>query len=311
MLALYDVLDRGVGCVAFDFADVRDATLLYPSLVRDFYAREVARGGSDLARFARTGPDRRCDILFPAVRDAGEGQPALRAKGRLGAYTQIAVWTALDRTPEELARFALRVWESSPPVDTPFDVVFPVDAAGASSPAPLDFTAVPSTARPADPGGVAFGTRSMRHGTRIRPEIVDLMAVMARHGVIPVVITASHVDMVRAVLARHYAFGDHPLVGMTPVLVDGRYGADLTAPVPYRPGKVDAARAVARRLAGREDARPVFCAGDSNTDFEFVAYSSDYRLFFNRGARPFMDLGAYLGALGDGQSTVIQAPFAE
>jgi len=308
LLALYNLLEHRVGSVAFDFADARDATLLYPSLVRDFYAREIARGAEELVPFTRSGPDGRCDILFPAVHDTGPDQRALRSGGRLGAYTQIAAWVALDRTPEELGRFALRVWEGSPPVDTAFDVVFPVDAAGSAAPAPLDFTAIPPGAATLG-GGLAFGTSSMRHGTRIRPEIVDLMAVMARHGITPVVITASHVDLVRAVLARHYAFGEHPLVGMAPVLVEGRYGADLTAPVPYRPGKVDAARAVAHRLTGREDARPVFCAGDSNTDFEFVAYSSDYRLFFDRGARPFMDLGAYLAAHGDGQSTVVQSPF--
>ncbi len=309
MLALYNLLERAVGCVSHDFADVRDATLLYPSLIRDFYGRERARS-ADLARFTRSGPDGRCDILFPAVRDTGAEQRSLRARGQLGSYTQIAAWVALDRTPEELGRFGLRVWEGSPPLDTSFDVVFPVDAAGAASPAPLDFAAVPDRAAQTA-GAVAFGSSAMLYGTRARPEMVDLMTMMVRHGVTPVVITASHVDLVRAVLARHYGLGEQPLVGMTPALVEGRYGADLTAPVPYRAGKVDAARAVARRLTGREDARPVFCAGDSNTDLEFVAYSGDYRLFFDRRVRPFMDLAAYLGAHGDAQSTVIQEPFAD
>ena len=187
---------------------------------------------------------------------------------------------ALDKTPAELRRLALRIWEGSPPVDTAFDVVFPVDAAGAASPEPLPFGAAER---------LPLGTASMRYGVRVRPEIVDLMAAMARHGVVPAVVSASHVDLVGPVLERYYGLGSSPLAGMRTVLEGGTYGPDLTAPATYRPGKVDAARALARSVTGREDARPVFCAGDTTTDLEMVAYSSGYRLFFDRGKRPFMD----------------------
>jgi phosphoserine phosphatase len=149
----------------------------------------------------------------------------------------------------------------------------------------------------------------MLRGTRFRPEIADLMAAMTRHGVTPVVITASHVDLVHGVLRRHYAYGETPLAGMVPVLKGGAYGGELTVPATFRPGKVDAARAIARALTGDEDARPVFCAGDTNTDLEMVAYSSAYRLFFDRGKRPFMDLAGHLAAHGAGATTLVQPPF--
>ena len=311
LLAVYNLLDARVGSVAFDFAVTRVATPLYGDHDRDFSAARIAQGDTDLAPFGRLDGSGRCDVLFPAVLDTGGEQRALRAKGLLGAYTQVATWVGLDKTPDEMQRLALQIWEESPPVDTPFDVIFPVDLAGASKPAPIDFGADPSLFVP---GGhpaqdAVLGTTSMRRGTRIRPEIADLMAAMARHGVTPVVITASHVDLVHGVLQRYYAYGSTPLAGMVPVLEGGAYGGELTAPATFRPGKVDAARAIARALTGDEDARPVFCAGDSNTDFEMVAYSSAYRLFFDRGTRPFMDLAAHLAAHGAGRATLVQPPF--
>lgn len=306
LLGLYNLLDAQVGSVAFDFAAARVATPLYDDTIRDFYALEAASAG-DLARFTRPGKDGRDDILFPAILDEGADQRALRAQGRLGAYTQVASWVALDKTPAELRQLALRIWEGSPPVDTAYHVVFPVDPAGATSPTPISFgaaeNAVLGTAQ------VRLGTASMHYGTRIRPEIVDLMTAMARRGVVVAVITASHVDLVQPVLERHYGFGSNPVLGMLPVLEAGRYGPDLTAPATFRPGKVDAVRAVARSVTGREDARPVFCAGDSVTDFEMVAYSGGYRLFFDRGKQPLMDLARYLAWGGAERTTLIQAPF--
>lgn len=301
LLALYQLLEAEVGAVAFDFADVRPATPLFDAIVRDFYGQEAARGG-DLAPFARREEGREAiEILFPAIRDAGADQRALRLQGRLGAYTQVATWVALDKTPSELRRLAFRIWEGSPPVDTAFDVVFPVDAPGAASPGPIPFEALQ---------GVTLGAASMRYGVRARREIVDLVGAMARHGVVSAVVSASHVDLLQPVLERYYGLGSSLVVGMRTVLEGGAYGADLTAPVTYGPGKVDAARALLRNATGREDTRPVFCAGDTTTDLEMVAYSRGYRLFFDRGKQPFMDLAGYLAAHGAGPTTLIQPPFA-
>ena len=309
LVALYNLLETTVGCVAFDFEDVQVATPLFAPPITDFYAAEAARGG-ELSRFTRRGPGGSTEVLFPAILDTGPDQATLRARGRLGAYTQIAAWEALDKTPDELGRLALEVWES-PREDTRVDAVFPVDHAAASSPAPLDLTVDPAHLAPGArlAGGVVLGTSFMLRGTRKRPEIADLWAVMARHGVVPVVITASHVDLVRAVLDRHYGFAGLPLIGMLPVLHGGRYGADLMAPATYRTGKVDSARLAARQVTGSDETRPLLCAGDTNTDLEMLAYSGGYRLFFDRGKRPLMDLAEHLAAGGEGERTLVQAPF--
>jgi hypothetical protein len=288
VVAVYNLLEAANGCLAFDPTRARSVTSLFPDDVRGWF------GGA---------------IHFPAVFDTGPDQPALRAEGRLGSYSQIALWEALDKTPDELAALAIEAWSRSP-VDTPFDCIFPVDEPGASAPAPLDFGLDPARfapgARPAE--GVVLGTTTMLEGTRSRGEVEDLFAVMARHRIVPVVITASQVDLVRAVLDRHYGFAGYPVVGMSSVLAGGRYGAEMVAPATYRGGKVDAARALARLAGGDEEARPVLCAGDTTTDLELLAYSRGVRLFFDRGKRPFMDLAEHLVAHGHGDRTLIQSP---
>ena len=177
--------------------------------------------------------------------------------------------------------------------------------------APLDFTVERSRFAPgASPAeGVVLGTTSMEYGTAVREEIVNLMAVMARHDITPIVISASQTDLVHSVLQRVYSFGASPMAGMRHRMYEGLYRAHTLAPVTFRPGKVDAAREIARRLSGSEDVRPVFCAGDSDTDLEFVAYSSDYRLFFDRQKALFMSLASYLSSHGALETTLIQKPF--
>jgi phosphoserine phosphatase len=233
----------------------------------------------------------------------------LQVEGRLGSYSQIALWQALDKTPDEMSSAGLEVFGASP-VDTPYEVVFPVDESSATSPAPLDFTVDPALfvagAQPAS--GIVFGGSAMMEGTRRRPEIADLFAAMAREGIVPVIITASHTDLVRAVVDRHYGFAGHPVIGMSPVLSGGRYGAELTAPATYRHGKVDAARMAARLVTGDEDARPAFAAGDTTTDLEMLAYATSHRLFFDRKKRELLDLADFLAEHGMGDRTLVQAP---
>jgi hypothetical protein len=310
LLALYNLLEAQIGCLAHDPGDARPVTALFSESVHDFY-REQARsaGGGGGGAFARPAATGGSEIVFPAILDTGPDQRALRARAALGAYSQIAVWEALDHTPEELGRLALRVWDESPAVDTPFPAVFPVDAPGATAPAPLDLGACVDRPGERPSPGVVLGATAMLHGVRIREEIVDLAAAMARRGIAPVVVTASQADLVRAVVDRHYGLGGQPLAGMRCALEGGRYGAELKAPATYRTGKVDAARAVALSLTGSEETRPVLCAGDTNTDLEMLAYSGDYRLFFDRGKRPLMDLCRHLIAHGGGASTVVEPPF--
>jgi hypothetical protein len=307
VLATYALLEDRVGCLAFDSGAARTVTDLFPPVVHDFYGSAPP---VDLAPFARPGPDGQLDVIFPAVLDTGPDQRQLQAAGRLGAYSQVAVWEALDRTPAEMARLGLEVWEASA-AERRFDVVFPVDAASASSPAPIDLAVDPSRLAPgASPAeGVVLGAASMVQGVRFREEIADLWAAMARRGMVPAVVTASHADLVRAVVDRHYGLSGFPVTGMLPAIEGGRYAATLTAPAPYRPGKVDAARALARAVTGDEEARPALCAGDTNTDLEMLAYGSDYRLFFDRGKRPFMDFAHHLSARGLGDRTLVEAPF--
>jgi hypothetical protein len=291
IVAVYNLLEASVGCLAFDPADptgARDATSWFPEPVRPFFGTAV---------------------VFPEIRDTGPGQRALQVAGKLGSYSQIALWKALDKTPEEVRALGLEVFTGSP-VDTPYQVAFPVDESSATSPAPLDFTVDPALfvpgAHPA-PGIVQGGSR-MLEGTQRRPEIADLFAAMAREGIVPVIITASHVELVRAVADRHYGFAGHPVIGMSPVLTGGRYGAELTAPATYRHGKVDAARKVARLVTGDEDARPAFAAGDTTTDLEMLAYATSCRLFFDRKKRELMELADFLAQHGMGAQTLVQPP---
>ena len=311
LLATYNLLEEAPGRVAFDFSDVRVVTALYPDITRDFYAWETREGPKRLARFARPAEGGRVDILFPRILDTGADQPARRVAGELGSYTQITTWIALDKSPEELRRIALEVWDNSPGIDVPYAVTFPVDAASAAAPRQIDFSVERSRFEPgASPSdGIVIGTTSMDYGTRVREEIVNLMAVMARHDITPVVVSASQVDLVESVLQRAYRSGESPVAGMLHRLYEGLFGAHLLAPVTFRPGKVDAVRAIARRLSGSEDTRPVFCAGDSDTDLEFVAYSSDYRLFFDRKKELLMSLASYLSSHGEARTTLIQQPF--
>jgi hypothetical protein len=287
-VAVFNLLEASVGCLAFDAGSSRDATTWFPEPVRPFFGQA---------------------IRFPAILDIGPQQRALQIEGKLGNYSQIALWSALDKTPDEMRAAGIEVFGASP-ADTPYEVVFPVDESSATSPAPLDFTVDPALfARGAHPApGIVLGGSAMLEGTRRRPEIADLFAAMAREGIVPVVITASHVDLVRAVLDRHYGFAAHPVIGMSPVLTGGRYGAELTAPATYRHGKVDAARIAARLVTGDEDARPAFAAGDTTTDLEMLAYATSHRLFFDRKKRELLDLAAFLAQHGMGEKTLVQAP---
>jgi hypothetical protein len=296
VIATYNILEATVGCVALDAAEARDESALFPPEARAFF------GGA---------------VRFASMLDTGPRQEELAAAGKLGAYSQIALWEALDQTPPELSSIALATWEATPP-DTPFRVAFPVEDADAEAPRPLVFAVdrerFAPGGRPAE--GVRVGATAMAVGTRRRGEIVDLFAALTRHDIVPVVVTASHVDLVRAVLDQAYGFAGNPVLGMQPEMVDGRYAARLRAPATYGSGKVDAACALTRERTGGGDAslgvprgRVVFAAGDTTTDLEMLAFATTHRLFFDRGKRPLMDFADFLLATGAGDRTLVQPPF--
>jgi hypothetical protein len=289
LIATYNLIEASVGCVALDPTTTRDATALFPPDAQAFF------GGA---------------VRFAAMLDTGPRQPDLAAEGRLGAYSQIALWEAVDHTPEEMARIARETWEASPP-ETPLPVVFPVDELAAAAPAPIAFggdrARFRAGAGPAE--GVRIGATSMAVGTRARPDIKALFDALSRHGIVPAVVTASQVDLVRAVLDHAYGFAGNPVVGMLPERAAGRYSARLTAPATYGSGKVEAAMALSRELFGHDGARPVFAAGDTTTDLEMLAFATSHRLFFDRGKRPLMDFADHLQATGAAERTLVQPPF--
>lgn len=311
LLALYLQLDANVGPVGFNFNNAANANALYSDAIHDFYAWETSVGGNKLDAFYQdVDGDSNRDILFPTILDGADAQLAHQAAGEVGSYAQVGVWEALGKTPEALKTLGAEVFDDYSLGQT-FSVVVPVDEAGAEVAVPLDFASPASAFAPgASPvTGVIMGTTSLGYGNAVRDEIVNLIDVMKNHGITPVVVTASQTDLVAAVATPVYGIEEQFILGIQPRLNGAVYENWLLNPVTYRPGKVDAVRLLAEEIALDAEVRPVFCAGDSNTDFEFVAYSSDYRLFFDRGKAPLMELATWLTDNGYASTTVVQTPF--
>lgn len=312
MVALYQQLDVNVGPVGFDFSTATDATNKYSSYIQDFYAWETTSGAKKLSSYYKdiTG-DGNPDILFPTIKDGTEAQLTYQMAGELGDYAQVAVWEALGKTPLELKELSTEAFENNP-LGQVITGVVPLDAPGTTTPESLDFTlSADSFAAGASPlSGVTNGAVSMEYGNVQRDEIINLMDVMRAHGITPVVVTASQTDLVASIATPRYGVEEQYVMGIQPRLLEaGTYENWLLNPVTYRPGKVDATMELAEMITGDPSARPVFCAGDSNTDFEFVAYSDDYRLFFDRAKVPLMEMATWLTDNGHAESTVIQTPF--
>jgi HAD superfamily phosphoserine phosphatase-like hydrolase len=97
---------------------------------------------------------------------------------------------------------------------------------------------------------------------RLRPELVDLVAAMQASGWETWAITASAEPLVQA-FAQRYGIPADQVAGMRLAIDDGRYAARLAGPNTFREGKVEAID----RYIGR---RPVFAAGDTETDLEML-----------------------------------------
>jgi len=275
LFATYALLEARSGCVAFDReARAEDAIGWFPEEVRGF--------------FGASKP-------WPPMLDTGPRQRELARRGELGAYSQIALWSGLDKTPAELEEAALAIFGKAA-VDTPARARLLVEEPLGETPVGLEATVA----------GRRPGLATMLYGTAPRPEMIELVASLRARGVEPVVVTASQVDLVKAVVERHY--GGAVVLGMKAELAGGRYGATLLSPATYGPGKVDAIRQFARERFGDASLRPVFAAGDANTDLEMLAYAEGTRLFFDRGKRPFLDLADHLFRRGHGDRTLVQDP---
>lgn len=313
LLALYLQLDANVGPVGFDFSTATDASGKYSETIHQFYNYETTDGAKKLSSYYQdvTG-DGTKDILFPTIKDGTDNQLAYQSGAEVGAYAQVAIWEALGKTPAELDTMGAYVFNTYG-LGQKLTVVVPVDAPTATDAAPLNFAITSSafTAGTSPVEGVTIGTTALDYGNAVRDEIVNLMDVMRTHGITPVVVSASQTDLVASVAVPVYGVDANYVIGIQSRLSDAIYENWLLNPVTYRPGKVDAVNILAEEITGDAESLPVFCAGDSNTDFEFVAYSSDYRLFFDRAKVPLMELATWLTNNGYSASTVIQPPFEQ
>ncbi len=109
-----------------------------------------------------------------------------------------------------------------------------------------------------------------------RPEIRDLIAVMQHQGWEVWVVSASAEPLVRT-FGQFYGIGPDHTIGMRLKMDDsGRYLPALSGPNTYRQGKVQAID----EIIGR---RPVFAAGDTDTDIDMLR-SARYALLMDRGS---------------------------
>lgn len=311
LTSMYILLDATVGAVSFDFDNSQDATEKFGSEIVDFYGWETSSGSNKLADFYQDiDSDGTKDILFPVIQDGSAEQATYQAAGQLGSYTQVAIWETYGKTREQV-RSQGELAYAAYPLGQTISAVVPLDQADASTPATITYSVdsalFASGASPA--AGVLMGATSFGYGNEIRPEIVNLMEVMNTHGIAVTVVSASEETLVEAVAIPEYGVEAESIVGLTTLMNTNGFGNWLLNPVTYRPGKVDAVELLAEWMTGDPTLVPVFCAGDSNTDFEFVAYSSDVRLFFNRSKNPFMELASWLTDNGYEGSTLIQTPF--
>jgi len=111
---------------------------------------------------------------------------------------------------------------------------------------------------------------------RLRPEIRDLIASMQHHGWHVWVVSASAEPLVRT-FGQYYGIPACRTIGMRLQMDEaGRYIGALAGPSTFRQGKVDA---IDQRI-GR---RPLFAAGDTDTDIEMLQCAR-YALLMDRGS---------------------------
>lgn len=109
----------------------------------------------------------------------------------------------------------------------------------------------------------------------LRPEMIELVAGLHARGWEVWVISASAEPLVRTFAPRYGIAADH-VVGMRLAIdPDGRLADRLGGPNTFREGKVEALD----RFVGR---RPVFAAGDTETDIDMLE-SAKHRLLMDRG----------------------------
>ncbi len=296
LVATHDLLDERVGRVALDPGEARDLDGLLPPWSAAFFAREGGLGT------VRTAPDAAGGwrLLGPRLRDVGAEGVTLARAGLAGCYTQIAVWVAWGRRPDELFALGERLATMGPPRRYP--TIYLIDRHDRPVPAPLPLE-LPLLEGPL--GEELFvGSGEMSLGVEPRPAIAELLALLEAGGITPLVVSASQRDIVAGAARQLYGIPPERATGMLHALDGQAYGPELLEPVPYGLGKVYTAR------AGWPfgEARPALCAGDANTDLELMAWSGDTTVFLDRGARPLMDLARHL-AREAADRVVVERPF--
>ncbi len=123
----------------------------------------------------------------------------------------------------------------------------------------------------------AFTTRLADGRMRIRHEIVELIATMHKRDWDVWIVSASEERLVRA-LAPRYGVPPERVIGMRLATERGLLQPLLDGPNTFRQGKVEA---IDQRI-GR---RPLFAAGDAETDIEMLA-SASHRLFLDKHGEP-------------------------
>lgn len=112
---------------------------------------------------------------------------------------------------------------------------------------------------------------------RLRPEIQALMTALEARGIAVWVVSASEERLVRA-FAPVYGIDPSRVIGMRLAEKGGVLQPYLDGPSTYRQGKVDA-------IDVRIGRRPVFSAGDAETDIEMLD-AARHALFLARSADP-------------------------
>jgi HAD superfamily phosphoserine phosphatase-like hydrolase len=123
----------------------------------------------------------------------------------------------------------------------------------------------------------AIDARLANGRMRLRPEIIGLMRALERHGFEIWIVSASEERLVRA-FAPRYGIARDRVIGMRLAEEGGVLQPRLDGPNTYRQGKVDA-------IDLRIGRRPVFAAGDAETDLEMLE-SAGHRLFLDKSRDP-------------------------
>ncbi len=227
----------------------------------------------------------------------------LQFEGKLGGFGQLAIWQTFDKTPKQVREQTLAAWTEFQGSEQ-YGYEYLLDPGVHSFPLTKEETSDPSYK------GLPLEMKrgSIEYGVQARPEMQNLVQTMRDTKMIPIVVSASQQDIVQAIANAYYGFEDSEVIGISITQSNGAFTNGLFPPIPFRLGKVEAIQKFLLHHFSDLGTRPIFCAGDSNTDLEFLGYSSHFQLFFDRGKKPFMDF-AEKSQNEHSLRSIIQNPF--